>query len=203
MNFVRPIRDSQGANRSKQFGQRKICRDAGASVYLNGLVDNSQSDIWHGDLDLRDFAAGSFGANFIEHPCSLQSQQPSLLDHDSSIGNDIDVTTEFRERFSERYPLQRTAAQEFKRAFSRSQRAHAVVNAPRTKPPLRDFETSARSPNNMVERNSNAREADSAVSERGVVGTKHRHHPLDLDPRSIDRHQHHRMTLVLGGGLIG
>ncbi len=42
MHFVGPVCDAQRADRGKQFGQRNIVGNAGASVHLNRLVDNLQ-----------------------------------------------------------------------------------------------------------------------------------------------------------------
>ena len=77
------------------------------------------------------------------------------------------------------------------------------MNTPGTEPPLRDFETAARSRDDVVERYPNVREANLAVTERRIIGAKHRHHAFDLDARSIERHQNHGMTLVLRGRALG
>ena len=98
--------------------------------------------------------------------------------------------------------MERAAAQQVKRAFGCSQRAHAVMNATGAKPALRDFETAARPRNDVVQRYPDIREANLAVTEGRVVGSKHRHHALDIDAGTVERHQNHGMTLILRGGAI-
>src|SRR5208282_109277 len=84
-----------------------------------------------------------------------------------------------------------------------SERPHAVMNATGAEPALGDFETASRSGDDVVERYPDISEANLTVTEGRVVGAKHRHHTLDLDARSIERHQNHGMTLVLRGRSIG
>src|SRR5208337_1259956 len=103
---------------------------------------------------------------------------------------------------AEGHAMERAAAQKFKRAFGRSQRAHAVMNATRAEPALRDFETAPRSGDDVVERYPDIGEANLAVTEGRVIGSKHGYHALDLDAGSVERHQNHGMTLVLGGRAI-
>src|ERR1019366_4702805 len=203
MHFIRPVRDAQCADRGKQLGQGNIGGHAGGSVHLNRLVDNLQGNVGDGDFDLGDFAASAFGTDFIEHPGGLEGKKTGLLQYDAGVGNDIGVGAQFGQRFAEGHPMKRAAAQKFKRAFGRSQRAHAVMNAAGAEPALRDFETAARSGNDVVERYPDIREADLAVTEGRVIGSKHRYHALDLDAGSVERHQNHGVTLVLGGRAIG
>src|SRR5208337_4107867 len=103
---------------------------------------------------------------------------------------------------AEGHAMERAAAQKFKRAFGRSQRAHAVMNATRAEPALRDFETAPRSGDDVVERYPDVGEANLAVTEGRVIGAKHGHHALDLDARRLERHQNHGMTFVFVGRAI-
>ena len=97
MHFIGTVRDAQRANRGKQLSQRNIVGNSGGSVHLNCLVDNLQRNVGNGDFDLRDFAASSFGADFVEHPGGLESKKTGLFQHDAGIGNDIGIGAQFRQ----------------------------------------------------------------------------------------------------------
>src|ERR1700694_2362128 len=202
MYFIGPVRDAQSADSGKHFSQRNIAGNSGASVHLNCLIDNLQSNVRHSDFDLGDFAACALGADFIEHPRGLKGKKTGLLQHNARVGNDIGIAAEFGQGLAESHAMKRAAAQKFKSAFGRSQRAHAVVNAAGAEPALRDLETAARSGDDVVERHPYVGKANLAVTKRRVIGAKYWQHALDLHARSIERHQNHGMTSVLGGGAI-
>src|SRR6202522_1077562 len=203
MYFVGTVRDAQGANGGIEFGQGNIVGNAGGAVHLNCPVDNFQGDVGYGNFNLRDFAASALGADFIEHPGSLESQKTGLLQHDPGIGNDIGIRAQFCQRLAKGHTTERTAAHKLKRAFGRSERAHAVMDAAGAEPSLCDFKTPARSSNYVIERQTDVREANLAVTGGRIIRSKYRPHALDPDTRSIERNQNHGMALMLGGAAIG
>src|SRR6202790_3142633 len=74
--------------------------------------------------------------------------------------------------------------------------AHAVVNAPRTQPPLGNFEASSFAEQHVRDGHANIFKSDLAVPVRRMVIAKHRQHALNLEPGAIHRHQHHRLLFM-------
>src|SRR5215469_303467 len=78
-----------------------------------------------------------------------------------------------------------------------------MMDAAGAQTPLRDLETATRPADDVVEWYPHIGKADLAMSERGVVGAKHRYHALDLDAGSVEWQQNHGMPLVSRGRGLG
>jgi len=77
-------------------------------------------------------------------------------------------------------------------------RAHAMVDAAGSEPPLGDLEAAALAKDQIRLRHPNVREPDMHMAVRGVVFAIDRQCPHDLDAWRVGGHQDHRMALMLG-----
>src|SRR5215469_4181494 len=128
MHLVGSVGDAQSADVAEKFRKRKVIGDPCASVDLDRAVDNLECNVGNRDFNLGDFTAGALGTNLIEHPGSLESEQTSLLQLDTGIGDQISVAAQFGECFPKGFALKRPPAHEIKRALRCSERPHAMVD---------------------------------------------------------------------------
>ena len=88
-------------------------------------------------------------------------------------------------------------------AFGQADRTHAMVDAARSEPALRDLEAAALAQDQVLRRHPRVGEVDLHVAVRRVVVAEHRQRPQRAHSRGIDRHDQHRLLLVLVRGRIG
>ena len=99
-------------------------------------------------------------------------------------------------RLAERDARHQPLHHRLERFLGGADRAHAMVDAARPEPPLRDLEAPALAEQHVRRRHAHVVELDLHVPVRRVVIAEHRQVPLDRDARRIERHQDHRLLLV-------
>ena len=106
------------------------------------------------------------------------------------------------QRLTKGHPRLHSLTHGFEGPFRHADAAHAVVNAPRTQPPLGNFEASSFPEQHVRNGHANIFKRDLAVPVRRMVIAKHRQHALNLEPGAIHRHQHHRLLFMERGRAV-
>src|SRR6185503_8186363 len=91
-------------------------------------------------LDGRDRLLRGLVARRVHHPGRVQDEQPRLLDPDARLRDAFLRDVVLAQRLAEGDTLARTAAHQLERALRDANLAHAVVDAPRAEPSLRNLE---------------------------------------------------------------
>ena len=97
----------------------------------------------------------------------------------------------------------RAAAHRLERPLGLADRAHAMVDAPRPEPPLRDLEAAPAAKDHGVLGQPDVAKADVHVAVRRVVVAIDLHRSQDLDALRRGGHEQHRMTRMRRGVGIG
>src|SRR5262249_29218041 len=85
VDLVRPVSEAQGADARVGRRQRKVLRQAGGAVDLDGLVEDPLHGLRGGDLDRLDLGVRGPRALDVHQPRCLQHQQAQLLDPDPGL----------------------------------------------------------------------------------------------------------------------
>ena len=202
MHRVGAVGKAQRARMDPGAGQRRVLADPRGPVHLHRFVDNHQRHLGGHNLDLADPGGRRARVALIHHPRRLQAQKPRLFDAHPAIGNDIEIGPQLRQRLAECLARAGALAEHLQSHFRLTDGAHGVVNAPRPQPPLRDLKTPAFAQQQVFARNPDRREPHMHMPVRRVVVAVDLHGAQHLDALGIGRHHDHRMTLVLGQGVV-
>ena len=163
---------------------------------LNGVVDDAQRragrrHLDHGDLQLRPLVA-----HLVHGVGGLETQQAGHLDVHARLGDALLPHRLLGDALAEGGAGEQPLAHLLQRHLGRAERPHAVVDAARAQPPLRDLEAAALAQQQVVGRHAHVAQDDFGVAVGRVVIAEHRQHPHHLDARRIQRHQDLRLLLV-------
>ena len=89
------------------------------------------------------------------------------------------------------------------RHFGTADDAHAVVNAPRPKAPLRNLKTAALAQQQIFHRHTHVLQNHLGMTVRRVIKAKHWQHAHHFNARCVQRHKNLRLLRMLGGRGIG
>ena len=115
-------------------------------------------------------------------------QQARLIDLDARVGDPLHDDALLGERLAERDALLDALDHRLERALRQTDRAHAMVDAPRPKPALRDLEAAAFAEQQVLGRDAHVLEDDLGVTVRRVIVAEHAERAQDGDPGRVDRH---------------
>ena len=181
----------------------EVTRHAPAAMRLHRIVEDAQRHIGRLHLDHRDFLLRGLVAGLVHHVGGLEAQQPRHLDVDPRARDPFLPDAVIGDALAEGGAGDEPPRHRFDRAFGDADRAHAMVDAPRPEPPLRDLEPPALAQQDVVDRHAHVGEADFAVPMRGMVIAIDRQHPLDPHARRVERDQHHALLPVARGAGVG
>ena len=125
----------------------------------------------------------------IHQPCGLECQQARLLDVHSSVGNDIDIASQFIKWPAKRLARYGSLTQQLKCFFRGTNRAHTVMNTARAEAPLGYFKTTAGPQNNIVFWHSHIVELHAHMAVGGIEHIEDFEWPYHFDTRGFQRHQ--------------
>ncbi len=196
MHLVRAIGQAQRALHRPPVSQREVLGNPGATVDLDGAVDDLQRDVGCDHFDLRDLAGGDLVAHGVHHVRRVQCQQARHVDLDATLGDVVEVRAQPGQRLAEGGTADGTFAHQLQCAFRDTDRAHAVVDAARAETPLGDLEAAAFTEDDVLVRYPHVFQQHFRVAVRGVVVAEHRQRAQHLHAGSIHRHQNHRVLGV-------
>ncbi len=101
-------------------------------------------------------------------------KQPRLVDLDARLGDALAHDALLGQRPAEGDAALDARAHRFERALGQADQAHAVVDAARPEPALRDLEAAAFAEQDVVDRHAHVLELDLGVAVRRVVVAEHR-----------------------------
>ena len=120
-----------------------------------------------------------------------------------NFGNLMPQRTLLGQRFAKRHAGVRTLAHRRQRPFCQPDQTHAVMNAPRAQTPLRNFESTAFTQENIANWHPHIAKHQLGMTMRCIVVAKQPHRSHQLDARRIHRHQHHRLLQMARPSSVG
>ena len=196
MHLVRPVDDAHRALVRIGLGEPEVLAHAGRAVRLDRPVDDLARHVGRDHLDHRDLGPRRLVADDVHHVRGVEREQPRLVDHAARFGDALVPDRLFGQRLAERDARLQAVDHHLQRALGRADRAHAVVDAPRPEPALRDLEAAALAEQDVLDRHAHVVEQHLHVAVRRVVVAEHRQRAQHRHARRIARHQHHRLLRV-------
>src|SRR5690606_2088077 len=150
VHLVRTVGEPQRALLHVHLGERGPLADPGRAVHLDRLVDDlaallRHQGLGHGDPDPRLLVAED-----VHRLGGLQDDHPHRLDVDAGARHDLHVLAEVDDPAAEGLAGRRPLDHQVERLLGGADRAHAVVDAARTEPDLRDLEALALAPEDVL-----------------------------------------------------
>src|SRR5262245_17629166 len=173
MHFVRAIGKPKGTGMRIGMGKAKVLRHAGPAVGLDGPVDHVAGNVGRMHFDHGDLFAGSFVAGDVHFPRRAQHHVAGSINHDPRVRNALSCYPVIRDRTAKCHPLGGPPAHLLQRNLRLPDQAHAVVNAPRPKPPLSDLEAASFPEQHIRRRHSHIIELDLHMAVRCIVISEH------------------------------
>src|SRR5512139_417393 len=143
MHCVWAISDPQRACHGVRPAETEIVADARAAEELDRLVDDLAGDVGRDHLDHRDLLLCGLVAGNVHLPRRVQREQPCLVDLQARIRDAFAPDTLLRQFLVECGPPQRAPAHQVECPLSEPDQSHAVMDAARAEPTLRDLEAAA------------------------------------------------------------
>ena len=166
-------------------------------MHLHRLVEHLQGHPWRHHLDLADPRCGRACIPLIHHPGGFETEHPRHFDFHASLGDDVEIGTQHRQRLTKGLLLKRTFAHQLQRNLRLPDRPHAMMYPPRSEPALRNFKAPPLAQQHVLGRHTHVGKLDMHMSMRRVIVAKHLHGSQDLDPRCGRINNDHRMALML------
>src|SRR5690554_417529 len=203
VNLIRAVCQAQGTDFRPGRRQEGVLADASTTVHLYCAVDDLQSHARGDHLDHGNFLTGHFVAYGIHHMGSLKGHQASLLDVDATTGNVFPDGIKFGQRATKGLTGIRALAHKLKGPLGDTDGAHAMVDTARPEAPLGDFKAATFTQQDITDRYTHVVVVNLGVAVRRMVITEYRQRANHFHPGCIQRHQNHRLLLVLGSGGVG
>mmetsp|Transcript_89107 Transcript_89107/g.232353 ORF Transcript_89107/g.232353 Transcript_89107/m.232353 type:complete len:405 (+) Transcript_89107:2-1216(+) len=191
MHLVRAVSPPEGAGPGEGHGQEGVLGDAEAAMDLHGPVHNL---LGHGgDTCLHE--AQEFPrvrvrvAQAVHSIGGLTDEKPGLVDFGATLGDLLHDAAHLCELLAERGPLVGSEAHERQSALTLPDHAHAVMDAARPQPQLRDLEAPALAPEHVRGGDPHVLEEDLHVTLGAVVVGKNLHGSHQGDARRVHGHQ--------------
>ena len=172
-------------------------------MHLNRPVQHLQRHARCNNLDHRDFLTGHLVADGVHHMCRLQSHQPCLLDLDATACNVLADGIKTGQRLAKGLPGIGTLAHQLQSPLGDADRAHAVMDTARPKAALGNLEPPALAQQDVAHRHPHVFVVNLRMAMGSVVIAEHRKGANHFHARRIQRHQNHRLLLVLLGLRVG
>ena len=163
---------------------------------LDGEIEHPAEHVGRGDLDHGDLGERRLVAELVHRVGRLQHQQARLVDRDPRFGHAFEHHRLLAQRFAERDPGVEAAAHLLERHFSLADRTHAVMDASRTEPALRNLEAAAFAEQYVRDRNLDVLEQNFAVPVGRMVVAEDRQPAHDLDAWRVAGDENHRLLPV-------
>ena len=163
---------------------------------LNGIINDLQGNARTGNFDLRDLAFGNLIADRIHHISRFHGQKARHFDVGAGFGNALFPNTVVGNAFTKGRAGQQARAHFFKRALGYADCPHAVVDAARAKPPLRDFKAAAFAEQQIFSRHAHVFQNNFGVPVRGIVIAENGQHTHNFYAGGIQWHQNLRLLLM-------
>src|SRR6267142_7082498 len=196
VHFIRTVGEAEMTNVLVHLAERAPLRDAGGAVHLDRLVDDLAGALRHHGFHHADPDPRFLVAEHVHGFRSLEHHQPHRLDLAAGLRNDLHIAAEMGDLLAEGFAGEAALYHQVKRLFGFADRAHAVMDAARSEPDLRDFKTAAFAEQHVFLRHPAIVEAQMHVAARRVVVAEHVHRAQNLDAGGVDRHQDLRLLLA-------
>ena len=121
-------------------GEAEVVGHAGPAVRPDGKVDDLTQHIRRGHLDHGDLGQRGFITQLVHRVRGLQHQQAGLVDSNPCFGDTLKHHGLLGQRLAEGDAGTHSAAHLLERYLGLANRTHAVMNAARPKPSLRNLE---------------------------------------------------------------
>ena len=203
MYFIRPVGEPEATGIDPELCERKILRNAAATVDLYRPVDYLESHLRDDGFYHSDLATRCFVPCGIHHPCSFQYKKACLIDGAAGLGDPLPNDSLISDWLSKSDPSLGLFTHHLKSTLGHADQAHAMMNPPGPEPSLRDLKTSALAEQNIFFRNADVIEENFRMSIRCIVKTKYIQHPLHGHAGRVHRDEDHRLLQVLRRRRIG
>src|SRR5215475_3183567 len=202
MDLVRAIGETQHTGARIRVSQVEILADAGAATDLDGTVDDVLGHVRGDDLNHSDFGPRGLVAGRVHHVGSVQRQQARLINLNARLGDPMARHAVIRNGATEGTAADSALAHGLQRTLGNADQPHAMMDAARAEPPLRNLEAAALAEKDVGHRHPHIVEYNFSVAMRGIVISENAERALDLHARRIERYQHHGLAAVaLGLGI--
>src|SRR4051794_37522026 len=188
MHLIGTVADSQQASPRQRLMDRAVIGSTHRAVHLHGAIRDPLQHRGDRDLDQRYVAPGPMMAGLVEPPCATIRQQASLLEFDAGFRDPALHGVVLIDGATECGPFGRSHHHQLDQQFTKSDRAHAMMDACRAQANLGHFEALALLAKQVRSGHSNVVEGKFA-DRRDVILTPHpAQRPHQTHTRRIHRH---------------
>src|ERR1700691_2271472 len=202
--LVGAVGEPQRTRARPQVGQRELLAHPSPAVSLDRLVDDPLGHGGGHDLDRLDLGVRALVAHGVHQPRGLEHEQPGLLDPNPGLGDPVLDNALLGQRLAERGPVERPVAHELQGPLGRADLPHAVVDAARSQPCLRDGEPVPLAGDDVLVGDVHVGAVDLGVAAMRPVGVAEHPRPRPArQPRGIGGDKNHGVPPVPAGGFAG
>ena len=188
MYLIWPICEAHGAHTGVLARQARVGTDSGSAKGLNRVVDDPERCQRRRHFNHGNFGAGVFVAQFVHHVGGFQGQKARHFNVDPGMRNALLPHRLFRNPFAKRHAGLQAPHHLLQCHFGAANRAHAMVDAPRPKAALSNFEAPAFTQKQVFHWHPHVFQSHFGVTVRRIVKTKHGQHAHNRDAGRIQGH---------------